>query len=385
MVAALAAASVAIAAGAQLSHASSFNPDPVFPVGPISGTTSHQIAKLDQVASALAGRHAIVNCWSQSGWTQFQAWQSAHHYYWAVDANGVTYYTTRRIQLSPFVCQVLSQALARTADQPLFTAWAVTVLAHESAHASGIKVESQAECRGIETEPRAAQLLGIAKPLAIRLQRIYRGTIYPYDAPRYRTPVCAAGEPGTVVSDTLGSAAQLAPLGRTATAVGRTLPGWKNIGGADSVGPLSPCSPAVNRTHELARLGEALLGPHGASLVFAAVRFQTKSEFHTALVRYDALQRCDIVLERRLDREDRTGGTITYGRMPKSVSNLAPTLHAFRDVFAERGDRWNRDSFFIFSPSRQTMTELFFRVPVGTFPFSVELRATKAALQTTGR
>jgi hypothetical protein len=54
----------ALAVGGGQATAVAFNPDPVFPVGPISRTASHQIATLDHVASALAGRRAIVNCWS---------------------------------------------------------------------------------------------------------------------------------------------------------------------------------------------------------------------------------------------------------------------------------------------------------------------------------
>lgn len=171
-----------------------FDPDPAFPVGHISGTVSHQIPRLERVASTLAGRRAVVNCWSNEDWTQLQAWEGSHHYSPAVDAAGLTYPETHRIQLSPTVCQVLAQVIARSARQPLFTAWAVTILAHESAHVSGIAAENRAECRAIATEPRAAALLGVARPLARRLQHIYRGTLYPYDLSRYRTPPCPAGQ-----------------------------------------------------------------------------------------------------------------------------------------------------------------------------------------------
>ena len=144
----------------------------------------------------------------------------------------MTWERTHRIELSPFVCQVLAQVLARSARQPLFTAFAVTVLAHESAHASGIRSENRAECQAIETEPRAAELLGIPRATGQRLQHIYRGTIYPNDEPRYRTPACAAGLPGEVVPDTLGPAASLRPFKRVAKRVARVFHGWKDIGGS---------------------------------------------------------------------------------------------------------------------------------------------------------
>src|SRR5579871_34812 len=213
-------------------RSASFDPDPVFPVGPISDTTSHQIAKLDRIASRLAGRRTTVNCWSLRDWTRLDSWRGTHHY---PRAMGITYPDDHQIDLSPFICEVLGQALARSANQPLFTAYAVTVLAHESAHASGISAENQAECRAIQTDTRAARLLGLPSALAMRIPHIYRGTIYPYDEQRYRTPVCHPGLPGVVVPDTLGPTAELRPFERIAAAAAQSLRGWKNDGGADAV------------------------------------------------------------------------------------------------------------------------------------------------------
>ena len=187
-----------VACGSQSATAGGLNPDPVFPVGPISDTASHQIPKLDQVASTLAGKHATVNCWSNKGWAQLQAWDGIHHYTRLVDAAGITYPENRRIELAPVVCQILEQVLDRSAQQqPLFTAWAVHVLAHESAHASGIEAENRAECRGIATDPRTAELLGIPKALGRRLKHIYRGTIYPYDLPAVPITALCSGPAGS--------------------------------------------------------------------------------------------------------------------------------------------------------------------------------------------
>jgi hypothetical protein len=371
----------ALAVGIHLSRASSFDPDPIFPVGPISDTTSHQIAKLDQVAAKLAGRKATVNCWSQHDWARLQGWQSAHHSYALVDALGVTWFQTHRIELSPFICEVLAQVLGRSAQQPLFTAEAVQVLAHESAHASGIKAENRAECKAIETDRQAALLLGLSPAAATELPHIYRGTIYPYDEPRYRTPVCPAGLPGVVIPDTLGTASDLRPLRTAAAAAARVVEHWKNRGGAESVGPLSPCSPAVSRTDERARFGEGFLGPRGESLQLTATRLDTPREFRVALGRYKVLDRCDLLALRKLVKEDHTPATITYGRIPASITRLSPAVLAYRDIWTESGQKWNRDTIIVLNRTQRSWTHLFFRFPPGRLPLSVEIRATKALLR----
>jgi hypothetical protein len=368
-----------VAGGGQVSRAASFDPDPVFPIGPISGAVSHQIVKLDHVASALAGRRAIVNCWSQRDWPRFQAWQAAHHL--PFDPAGATFFSTRRIQLSPFECQILAQVMARSAQQPLYTAFGVTVLAHESAHASGIKAENLAECRAIRTEPEAAQLLGIPKKTALLLQQIYRGTIYPYDLRQYRTPPCKAGLPGALVPDTLGSSANLRPLVRTATAVTRSLPGWRNLeGGDDTVGPLDSCAPIESRTWELARIGETLVWKR-ALLGFATARIRTQREFATTLFRYAALAQCELAEGRQQIRLIHAKATLSSGRIPDSITRLSPDVRAFRQVWASHGEKWNRDTIFILDRSNRAGATLFFNAPAGEIPVSVELRATTAALR----
>jgi hypothetical protein len=297
--------------------------------------------------------------------------------------NGLTFPATNRIQLSPFVCQVLAQTLGRSAQQPLFTAFAVTLLAHESAHASGIKAEGRAECRAIETEPRAAQLLGLPRTLAARLQHIYRGTVYPNDLPRYRTPACRAGLPGAVVPDTLGSAGNLRPLRRDAAAAARVLPGWRNLGG--EVGPLSPCAPVKSRTFELARFDEFFSGPRGESLTYSSATLRTEKEFATAVVRQRALLRCDLALLRKDIRESHSTDTVSAGRIPDSIARLSPLVHAFREIYTSHGKRWDRDSITIFDGAKRITPELFFRAPAGELPVLVELRATAACLRALGR
>jgi hypothetical protein len=355
-----------------------FDPDPVFSVGPISDTTSHQITKLDHVASMLAGRQTIVNCWSEHDWEQLQAWRGIRHY--PIDPWGITYPATRRIQLAPFVCQILAQTLAKSANQPLFTAAAVTTLAHESAHARGIEAENLAECRAIKTDPRAARLLGLPAAAATRLPHIYRGSIYPYDLARYRTPPCPAGLPGVVVPDTLGSAADLRPLERTATAVGRSLGGWTNLEGGGSVGPLSPCSPIVSRTVERARYTEWFKRSKHESAFVGTVRFDTRRSFATAVERERNFERCDIALDNRLSQESHSFEPRHIGRIPDQFLRLSPEVHAFRMTSHINGFRMNDDRITILDAADLRQINLDFNVPAGT-PIGQELRAVKAALR----
>jgi len=374
----LAAVVLTLAAAGGQASAAAFNPDRAFPVGPISATATHQVVKLDRVASALAGRHAIVNCWSQRDWPRFQAWAGAHHQ--SIEASGFTFFKTNRIQLAPFVCQILAQVLARGAQQPLFTAYGVTVLAHESAHASGIKAENLAECRAIKTEPRAAELLGIPKTVALRLQHIYRGTLYPYDPPRYRIPPCKAGRPGALVPDTLGTRANLRPLRRLAAAVARSLPGWRNIEGGNTVGPLDRCAPIKSRALELARIGESLVQFPHAYLGFAASTLHTQKDFAAARARYRQQIPCDLAELRQEIRESHMHATVSNAPIPNAIARLSPRVRGYREIWAQQRTKWNRDTIFVFDPARLTMATLFFKAPVGELPVSLEIRATAAAL-----
>jgi len=373
-----AAAVIFLLATGQASSAAPFNPDPVFPVGPISGTVSHQILKLDRVASALAGRHAIVNCWSQGDWRRLQAWRGTRHL--PIDFEGLTFPATRRIELSPFVCQILAQVMARSAPQPLFTAYGITILAHEAAHAHGIRAENLAECRAIGTEPRAAELLRMPKAFALRLEHIYRGTVYPYDLRQYRTPPCRAGLPGVLVPDTLGTDANLRPLRLVATTVNRSLRGWRNLEGVDAIGPLDPCSVIKSRAVELARINESLVRPD-AYVALSAGSLRTQKDFATARARYRAEAPCDLAQLREGIRQSHTRATVSSGRIPDSITGLSPRVRAYREVWAARGKKWNRDTIFVFDPAKRTLASLFFKAPVGQLPVSLEVRATAAALK----
>ena len=375
------AAAVLLAAllpGGAAATTATFKPDPAFPAGPISQTTSHEIPKLDHVASVLAGRKTVVNCWSEKDWTRFQAWlgangQSPLH-------SGWTFFATRDVELSPFVCLALEQALAKSANEPLFRAFAVEVLAHESAHASGIHAEDRAECQGMSTSPRAAKLLGISPADAQALEQIYRGTLYPTDPPEYRSPTCKAGLPGRLVPDTLGSAADLRPLQPAAAAVAASMRGWKNLEGGDAVGPPVACSPIASLTFERARFAETFSGPGGQGVYFASIRLGTQQEFATAVSRDPDFLRCWVAYESREARQ--TGSSVRYtaGHVPAVIGRLSSYLHAVRMVSKNGGQVVNHDRIYIFDSPRLGVRELFFTSLAGT-PVTRELRAAKAALQ----
>jgi hypothetical protein len=377
----LAALAIVTLVGCQASRDPSFSPDPVFPVGAISGTVSHQVLALDHVASALAGRRAIVNCWSQHDWMLFQRWAAAHHSSASIEAEGVTFRSTHRIQLSPLECQVLAQVMARSAQQPLYTADAVTLFAHESAHASGIGAEGLAECRATRTEPRAAQLLGISKSLALRLQHIYRGTAYPVEDPRYRTPSCSAGLPGVVVPDTLGRETSVRPLRRIATTVARLLHTWSDAGGAISFYPLSRCDPVPNRAEELARFSEAFFGPYGEQAVYTGATLRTAQDFARALSRYKTLPRCELEARRAYIHLFHSTDTVSLGHIPKSIAHLSPQVRAHRLIRTHQGGKFVLDSIDLLDPAKRTIVEVFFFGPLRQVSAALELDVTKAALR----
>ena len=367
---------IAALVGCQASRraAAVFNPDPISPVGQISTTATHQIPKLDRVASALAGRPVIVNCWSERGWQRLQRWEIAHGPS-LPELAGLTFPARRRIQLSPFDCQILQQVLERSAQQPVFEAAAVVALAHESAHASGIRAENRAECRAIRTEPRAARLLGIRASLAVRLQHIYRGTFYPHDLPSYRTPPCAAGERGILAPDTLGRPAGQRPLEAPMNAVTRLLRGWRNVGGVFSLF-LSPCDPIRSLLQEQARFSETFLGPNGKTFFYTAATLRTRHEFAVALARSAGSSQCDLKLRRHVMREHHSTTTTSLHPLPVSISHLSNRVRGFREIVGD--ERY--DSIYVFDPAKRTVTRLFFDAPLGLLPLSKESAVTQATL-----
>jgi hypothetical protein len=212
------------------------------------------------------------------------------------------------------------------------------------------------------------------------MQHIYRGTVYPRDNALYRTPSCPAGRPGALVPDTLGASANLLPLEKAAKQVAPSLPRWRNIGGGDLLGPLSPCSSVKSRTEEVARFGYTLLGPNGEFVDYTGVTLETPRVYATALARFSALPGCDLRLRRTQIREYHLTNTVSLRPIPDSITRLSPRVRAFRVLFTSNGKKWNLDNIYVLSRARRTYTHLSFAVPL-RLPVSVEARAVAATLR----
>lgn len=376
LAAAVAVAGLALLAGTDEGSAASFNPDPAFPIGPISATADHQVPEFDRVASALAGRHAIVNCWSIKGWQLFREWQATHHDRRAIDSTGFTYFETHRIQLPPFVCHALAQTMAHPALQPLISAWAITVLAHESAHASGIEVENRAECRAMATEPRAAKLLGVPHSLAVEFQHLYRGSVYPYDSPQYRLRTCQAGKPGVLAPDTYGTPPRVRPLARLAKALVRYLPPWKDAGGASFIGGTNPCTIVTSFAQEQASYKYLLVGPHRFAVRYSS-EILTKRAFAAVRARIAKAPRCELKFGRSQIHDFHYKETITDGRLPASVMKLSPL--AYRQVLRYPGQAWDFDFIVFVEPAQRMIVDFQFLTRANRVDPQMEERAAEGA------
>lgn len=145
-------------------------------------------ARLGRVASLLASRSATVHCWSERGW------RALVRRIRTPDAAGVTDMATRRIDLSPAVCEVLHQ-IKRIARQDLWLdpAFALVALAHESQHAAGYANEAVAECRGLQLVAREAALFGVPRSFGQDFAVEYWLDAYQYLPRRYRSSECRNG------------------------------------------------------------------------------------------------------------------------------------------------------------------------------------------------
>ena len=288
-------------------------PTSSFPKGPISARTSHEIVRLDSVATQLAGRSVHVDCWSNADWTALlrrEVHAGAAIY---ADAAAFTNIAERQIQISPPVCARLADVLAGTKLRELDVATDIGVLAHEARHARGIRSESLAECGAMQTLPRAARLLGVDAAEAARLPPVYRGMIYPYDEPQYRSASCRAGLPGIVVPNEFGPDADVAALGRRLAAVAAVLPAWQPL--PVPSGSLTRCSAVRTRVHEVARVERLFAAPGRRTTVdAAAVEFDSDAEAARVAGRFDVSLHCFAAAERvRLRRTD-PNASVTVSR-----------------------------------------------------------------------
>jgi hypothetical protein len=155
-------------------------------------------ARLTKVVSTLAGRPAVVRCWSRSGWKRELAkWsypQGPRSEWRAFTLPG----SVPAVELSPSICTVLHRLgrLRRPVwNEPAVVpfVWSVASLSHESVHAHGIADEAKAECFGMQRIPLLARALGRAPAEGRYLERLYWELWYRFDRPPYTSAECHDG------------------------------------------------------------------------------------------------------------------------------------------------------------------------------------------------
>jgi hypothetical protein len=150
------------------------------------------------VADALTSRAPDVRCWDDADWKRVLRESAAIEDVASVDVDGFAEFDTRRISLSPDVCDALDDLTYR-GDRPTHgdalqrLAYAVLVLAHESEHVAGVDSESLATCNGMQHVAGVARLLGATASYGRRLAATYWRELYRQEPDEYRSPQCRPG------------------------------------------------------------------------------------------------------------------------------------------------------------------------------------------------
>jgi hypothetical protein len=160
-------------------------------------------AHLAHVVTQLTSIDAEVRCWSADDWPHVLSEAAAYTSVDGREEGDVLAFTSQvhnRINLGPTVCAPLD-AFAYDGARPTAglkaaqVADAVYVLAHESAHLSGIGSEQLASCSGIQDTARVARLLGARAGYAQGLAAEYWRDQYTRQPPRYLTVYCGQDRP----------------------------------------------------------------------------------------------------------------------------------------------------------------------------------------------
>lgn len=165
--------------------------------------TSRIDANYGRVVTALTSISTEVRCWSAEDWPHVLSEAAA---YTSVDGRGegdVLAFTSQvhnRVNLGPEVCAPLDALVYRN-DRPdggvkaAQVADAVYVVAHESAHLSGVVDEALTSCKGIQDTARVGQLFGLDARYAHALAAEYWRDQYTQQPPRYLTVYCGPDRP----------------------------------------------------------------------------------------------------------------------------------------------------------------------------------------------
>lgn len=149
----------------------------------------HRAATADErffgdVASLVAGRPVEVRCEDFSMGTPNEPGG-------VVQFNGSTPANYARIR--PDECTALHRFRASPLNSTPIAAEALTVLAHESEHLAGHKVEAIAQCYAIQDIPRVARAFGSSSSRALAMAIWEYGAVQPRMPAAYRSPQCHAG------------------------------------------------------------------------------------------------------------------------------------------------------------------------------------------------
>jgi hypothetical protein len=141
-------------------------------------------SRLGEIAGLVAGRPVQVRCEEFSTGT-------------IEEPGGVVQFNGDRpadyTRIRPDVCTAMLRFIRAPDVTRLDSAVALKVLAHESFHLRGIKVEAVAECYAMQAVPRVARALGGVEPDAHELAGAVYELTYPDMPPLYRSPDCRPG------------------------------------------------------------------------------------------------------------------------------------------------------------------------------------------------
>jgi hypothetical protein len=140
--------------------------------------------RLGELAGIVAGRSVQVRCEDFSDGSALEPGG-------VVQFNGTTPADFTRLR--PDVCTAILKFVRAPTSLRFDSAVALSVLAHESFHLKGIKVEAVAECYALQSVPRLARALGASPQqgaaMAIAVWRLQ----YPTMPVQYRSPACRSG------------------------------------------------------------------------------------------------------------------------------------------------------------------------------------------------
>lgn len=149
--------------------------------------------RLSQIATSLAQRNVPmhIRCWSRNEWDTLST---------AMNVGAVTNGFLTEADFSGEDCNALERLLQfRRAPKSISARsnlqYALFVFTHEIEHLSGTVSESSAECFALQDAAKVARRLGAPAMFADRIGAFFWLSVYPLDAPEYKSSDCRNGGP----------------------------------------------------------------------------------------------------------------------------------------------------------------------------------------------